>query len=105
MSQDGATIASIISAQRRRKVALKIVPTGATRAAALVIINNLNALAPNAVITLANFADAIFNGTWNYKGGGSLQYTPEGYAVADITIEQYQLAADGSFGSLAVVVG
>lgn len=101
-SQDGSIIESIIASRRRRKVTLKIIPNGASRSAAQTLIDALAALGPNAVITTTHFKSGYLNTTYNYKGGGSLEYSSEGWAVSDITLETYETATAGTFAALAI---
>jgi len=103
ISQDGATVETIVSYKRRRSLSLKVIPNGTLRSDAQAIIDHIRAMGPNCQITLAAFKDAWINGTWNYKSGGSIEYSAEGYVVADISIMQYMKVSDGSFAALAAV--
>ena len=111
-AQNGATVEMLVSSQRRRKLKFDFAPAGALggtmgRTEAKAACAALIALTPNIVITLAAediaASTAGLNTTYNFKSGGTLTRTREGWAVAGIELETYESTTAGTFAALATV--
>lgn len=84
-------VISKVATNRNQSISLEFVPTdvsGAspqTQAAALTALTLPDMLA---LITLSGFGTALFDGDWNYAGGGSVGLTNEGFPSMTLTAER-----------------
>lgn len=105
-SQNSAVIETVIASQRSIDYDCEFAPTGATRAAAEVVVDTLTALTPLAVITIANSTVSAFNGTYNLIEEPAITETRDGYATVTMKLRQYEVTGTaGTFAALPIVSG
>lgn len=103
-SMNGSVVETLIASQRRREITIELIPSGTDRAAASTQLDNLlDNLKPLAVITLANFKDERFNGTFNYMGGAEVTLKRDTEVVTSVKCAQFETAGTAdSFAALAI---
>jgi len=86
----------------RYERALKVFPSGATRAAAA------NAAGETLTVTsvvIANYKVAAFNGTWRVKSGTKISLKMDDNAACDLNMERYLDATQNAALTGAAIVG
>lgn len=79
--KDGAgEVFGVAASGRKHKITIVIVPVDPTSPSSLATAaSNIKLPDPLAKVTLAGFGNSLYDGDWNYIGGGKIDETDEGF--------------------------